>query len=104
VPFNGKSKALGNNREVVATFQNLQEHLKAVGVRLRETTFQLGRLLRFDPKAGALHRGWRARCQSAPYPKLPQALRHTGTRLIGCDRHAVGDDLTTMRMALHTSR
>lgn len=52
MPFNGKSKALGNNREVVATFQNLQEHLKAVGVRLRETTFQLGRLLRFDPKRG----------------------------------------------------
>ncbi|MCI0541836.1 MAG: Gfo/Idh/MocA family oxidoreductase, partial [Verrucomicrobiales bacterium] len=50
VPFNGKSGALGDNREVVETFQNLQENLKGVGVRLEETLYQLGRTLRFDPK------------------------------------------------------
>jgi predicted dehydrogenase len=50
VPFNGKSKSLGDNREVVATFTNLQENLKATGVRLGEATYQLGRTLRVDAK------------------------------------------------------
>jgi predicted dehydrogenase len=50
VPFNGKSKSLGDNREVVATFLNLQENLKGTGVRLEETTYQLGRTLTVDPR------------------------------------------------------
>ena len=49
VPFNSKTKTLGDNREVVATFMNLQENLKGVGVRLDETTYQLGRTLTVDP-------------------------------------------------------
>ena len=31
------------------TFMNLQENLKGVGVRLDETTYQLGRTLTVDP-------------------------------------------------------
>jgi predicted dehydrogenase len=49
-PFNAKTKKLGDNREVVETFTNLQENLKGVGVRLEETTYQLGQTLTFDPK------------------------------------------------------
>src|SRR5262249_23917941 len=45
VPFHDKTHKLGDNREVVETFQNLQENLKAVGVRLQETKYQLGRTL-----------------------------------------------------------
>jgi predicted dehydrogenase len=48
VPFNGKSK-LGDNSEVVATFQNLQENLTGVGVKLADTTYRLGRTLTLDP-------------------------------------------------------
>jgi hypothetical protein len=45
VPFNGQAKTLGDNREVVETFQNLQENLKGAGVQLAETTYQLGQTL-----------------------------------------------------------
>jgi predicted dehydrogenase len=51
VPFDRKAKALGDNREVVQTFENLRENIQAVGVKLEETTYQLGRVLTFDPKA-----------------------------------------------------
>jgi len=50
VPFNGKTQKLGDNREVVETFKNLQENLKGVGVRLEETNYQLGRTLTMDAK------------------------------------------------------
>jgi hypothetical protein len=50
VPFNGTTKALGDHREVSETFLNLQENLKGTGVRLEETTYQLGRPLTVDPK------------------------------------------------------
>src|SRR5262249_54044713 len=50
VPFNGKAKALGDNREVVETFSNLRENLEGTGVRLAETTYQLGRTLTVDQK------------------------------------------------------
>jgi predicted dehydrogenase len=49
VPFNGKAKSLGDNREVVETFMNLQENVRGVGVKLEETTYQLGRVLTVDP-------------------------------------------------------
>src|SRR5439155_15586163 len=45
VPFNNRTKSLGDNRQVVETFMNLQENLKATGVRLEETTYQLRRTL-----------------------------------------------------------
>jgi predicted dehydrogenase len=50
VPFNGKAKTLGDNRLVVETLENLKENLQAVGVKLQETSYRLGRVLAFDPK------------------------------------------------------
>jgi predicted dehydrogenase len=49
VPFDGKAK-LGDNTEVVQTFKNIQENLTGVGVKLTDTTYQLGRTLTLDPK------------------------------------------------------
>jgi Oxidoreductase family, C-terminal alpha/beta domain len=49
VPFHSKAKTLGDNREVVTTLMNLRENLKGIGVRLDETTYQLGRTLTVDP-------------------------------------------------------
>src|SRR5439155_19483421 len=45
VPFNSATRRLGDNREVVETFQNFQENLKAVGVRLDNANYQLGHTL-----------------------------------------------------------
>ncbi len=50
VPFDGKAK-LGDNREVVETFQNIQENLTGVGVKLDKTNYRLGRTLTLDPAA-----------------------------------------------------
>jgi predicted dehydrogenase len=50
VPFNRKANTLGDNREVAQTFENLRQNIQAVGVKLEETNYQLGRVLRFDPK------------------------------------------------------
>ena len=50
VPFDRKTSRLGDNREVVQTFENLRQNIKAVGVKLEETSYQLGRVLNFDPK------------------------------------------------------
>ncbi|HEY7315863.1 MAG TPA: Gfo/Idh/MocA family oxidoreductase [Gemmataceae bacterium] len=50
VPFNAKSRKLGDNGEVVATFHNLTNNLQGVGVKLEETSYQLGRTLTLDPK------------------------------------------------------
>jgi predicted dehydrogenase len=51
VPFNRKAQRLGDNHEVVQTFQNLKENVGAVGVKLEETSYQLGQVLQFDSKA-----------------------------------------------------
>lgn len=48
VPFSAATQKLGDNREVVETFHNLQENLKGNGVRLEETSYQLGRTLAMD--------------------------------------------------------
>jgi predicted dehydrogenase len=50
VPFDGKAK-LGDNREVVETFKNLQENLTGVGIKLDKQTYQLGRTLTVDREA-----------------------------------------------------
>jgi predicted dehydrogenase len=50
-PFNSKTQALGDNRQVVETFRNLQDNLRGVGVKLQETSYQLGRVLTLDAKA-----------------------------------------------------
>jgi predicted dehydrogenase len=51
VPFNKASQSLGDNKQVVETFNNLSENLKAVGLSLDETTYTLGSQLQFDPKS-----------------------------------------------------
>jgi predicted dehydrogenase len=48
VPFQRAARALGDNREVVQTFDNLRENLRAVGMQLEETMYRLGRTLAFD--------------------------------------------------------
>jgi predicted dehydrogenase len=50
VPFSSQLKTLGDNREVVATLHNLKENVEGVGVKLQETTYQLGQVLAFDPR------------------------------------------------------
>jgi predicted dehydrogenase len=50
VPFDKKTGRLGDNREVVETFENLRQNLKAVGVKLEETEYTLGKVLTMDPK------------------------------------------------------
>lgn len=49
-PFDRKAQVIGDNREVVQTFENLRENIKAVGVKLEETNYQLGKTLEFDAK------------------------------------------------------
>jgi predicted dehydrogenase len=50
VPFDAKSQKLGDNREVVETFHHITDNLQGVGVKLKETSYQLGRTLTMDPK------------------------------------------------------
>jgi hypothetical protein len=50
VPFGARAKALGDDREVVETFTNLQENLTGVGVKLEESSYQLGQVLSFDAR------------------------------------------------------
>jgi predicted dehydrogenase len=51
VPFNGRAKTLGDNKEVAQTFTNIQENLTGVGVKLAETSYKLGRVLTLDAKS-----------------------------------------------------
>jgi hypothetical protein len=48
LPFDKSSRSLGDNKEVVATFDNLRDNLKAVDVKLEETSYQVGPKLTFD--------------------------------------------------------
>ena len=50
VPFNQRSKSLGDNKQVVEAFDYVKENLQAVGVSLDENTYQLGRTLTFNPQ------------------------------------------------------
>jgi hypothetical protein len=50
-PFDKAGQSLGDNKQVVATFENLRDNLKAIDVKLEETTYQVGPKLEFDPKA-----------------------------------------------------
>ncbi|MEX2112058.1 MAG: Gfo/Idh/MocA family oxidoreductase [Pirellulales bacterium] len=47
-PFDKSSRSLGDNKEVVATFDNLRDNLKAIDVKLEETSYQVGPKLTFD--------------------------------------------------------
>ena len=50
VPFNKKTNALGDDKEVAATFQWICDVLKANDYKLSEGTYRLGRTLNFDPE------------------------------------------------------
>jgi predicted dehydrogenase len=50
VPFEKPTQRLGDNRQVVEAFEAIRENLRAVNIRLAETTYVLGRELLFDPK------------------------------------------------------
>ncbi|MCX7429163.1 MAG: Gfo/Idh/MocA family oxidoreductase [Planctomycetia bacterium] len=49
-PFSEKPKTLGDNKEVLESWEMLQENLGGAGVKLAETTYQVGPLLKFDPE------------------------------------------------------
>jgi hypothetical protein len=51
VPYNAKTQRLGDNREVVETFENISRNLTGAGVKLEESTYTLGKVLTFDAKA-----------------------------------------------------
>jgi hypothetical protein len=51
VPFSKENKTLGDNAQVVESFNTIRENIKAVDVDLDETNYQLGRVLKFDAKA-----------------------------------------------------
>src|SRR4029077_7480138 len=48
VPFNKANQSLGDNKQVVQTFDNLRENLQAIGMKLNDTSYTLGRTLDFD--------------------------------------------------------
>jgi len=49
VPFNSKTKALGDNKEVHQTFENLKENLgEGVGLNLDDMSYRLGKTLTID--------------------------------------------------------
>lgn len=50
VPFNQPTKSLGDDKQVVESFEALRENLQAVDIRLDKTTYQLGRSLQFNPQ------------------------------------------------------
>lgn len=49
VPFNSKTKALGDNKEVHQTFENIKENLgEGVGLNLEDMSYRLGKTLTVD--------------------------------------------------------
>ena len=48
VPFNPKTKALGDNKEAYETLARMEEHLSGNGVKLDGLKYHLGRKLNFD--------------------------------------------------------
>ena len=51
VPFDAKRNALGDNKQVVESFNKVCENLTAAGMKLDESKYRLGRQLDFDAKA-----------------------------------------------------
>jgi hypothetical protein len=54
VPFNPKTKALGDNKETYETLARMEEHLTKNGLKLEEMTYQLGRKLEVDAKTESI--------------------------------------------------
>ena len=50
VPFRQGRPSLGDNKQVVESFGNIRDNLKAIGVNLEDTDYMLGRTLSFDPQ------------------------------------------------------
>ena len=46
-----QTKALGDNKQVVESFEMIRENLQAVNIKLDDATYQLGPALTFDPQA-----------------------------------------------------
>ncbi|MBI3836824.1 MAG: Gfo/Idh/MocA family oxidoreductase [Planctomycetia bacterium] len=72
VPFNKTNQSLGDNKQVVETFDNLRENLKAIGMRLEDASYTLGRTLDFDAKAEKFV----GEGADAANPLLSRAYRH----------------------------
>ncbi len=49
VPFDAKNKAIGDNKQVVEALATVKANCAAVGMDLQESSYQLGRTLKFDP-------------------------------------------------------
>jgi hypothetical protein len=49
VPFSASTQSLGDNAQVVESFELIRANLQGVGVKLEETEYRLGRDLAFDP-------------------------------------------------------
>ncbi len=50
VPMQARPRLLGDNAEVIASFDALHENLKVVGIPIEGNQYQLGRVLNLDPK------------------------------------------------------
>jgi predicted dehydrogenase len=50
-PFNGSTQTLGDDPRILESLNIMRENVKAVGVPLDNTTYQLGPVLEFDPNA-----------------------------------------------------
>lgn len=48
VPYDRARAALGDNKQVVASFETIRDNLKAIGMNLQQTDYTLGRTLDFD--------------------------------------------------------
>ena len=51
VPFGSKAKPFSDNKFANETFERMSDHLKDNGLKLEQTTYRLGRPLKFDAKS-----------------------------------------------------
>ncbi len=72
VPYDKSSQSLGDNKQVVETFNNLRDNLKAIDVDLQQTTYMVGPKLQFD----AHTEQFTGEGSAAANPLLSRAYRH----------------------------
>ena len=72
-PFNKKQRALGDNKQVVESFETIRANLGAVGMNLDESDYILGRELTLNPETEDVRR--RPAGRSVAHPRVPQGLR-----------------------------
>jgi len=51
VPWTTRPDALGNDKEAIASFDLIKDNLEGIGMDLTGMEYQLGPVLKFDPKA-----------------------------------------------------